>query len=340
MDTKIVRRLQVFLPALLFLIVAAVLTTAQAASKKDQKLPQAAEKVHVKLPDGLYLFQVYVADDVVSPLALIKGGKLIDPYVLAHKMGIPKFLQTYVEGRTFNVYVGPEKIGEATNLSLAPKTPCYINELPSIEGKSSYTGKPLAKVYSQNTISERGKPVYQPVKAIVTPPGFQTSKAVPSFIVTDADKFAMVKALYKDVLPAIVQLGKDYGVGGKEVGSLHLAQALDLDGNGEKDFVGVYFLSFPTGSRSVVFVLRDTGKAEKVALSHDSGSPAFALGGVLDLDLDGVQELVVQTLGRSFPDVDAGSDEVRQIEIWRRGVPGWVRIYRTVQIGCFWRIDY
>jgi len=49
--------------------------------------------------------------DIVSPLFTVINGKLVDPIALAHKIGVSKFLNTYVKGKTFNVFAGSEMIG-------------------------------------------------------------------------------------------------------------------------------------------------------------------------------------------------------------------------------------
>jgi hypothetical protein len=310
------------------------LTTAFEVKGKDQAEKQA---FRAKIPDGLYLFQVYMGEDIFSPLVLVEGGKLIDPYARARKMGLAKFSQTYLEGKSFNVYTGTEKIGSVSKVRLAWKEPCLTNQFaPGLEGKVSFAEHLLPKVYSRNILTEIGHPVYEEVRAILTPASFHVSKIVPHFIVTDLEKTEMIDALYRDVLPSIIQLSKEFRSGGKEVGHLQVAQALDFDGNGQKDVLGAYVLNFATGIENILFILRDTGHAEKIILTKGL-TPAFVFGGTLDVDQDGILEIVVQT--KISPPKDP-MDNGREVAIWRHDSSGWTNIYHTLQVGCSWKTDY
>lgn len=113
---------------------------------------------------------------------------------------------------------------------------------------------------------------------------------------------------------------------------LEVAEAFDLDGNGKKDLVGVYDLSVKHSggglwSVEILFVLWDTGRVEKIAFGEIS--PAFTLGGVIDVDQDGVQELILST---SLIDTQKGVNDGREVRLLRHNHSGWTSIYRTMGV--------
>lgn len=54
-------------------------------------------------------------------------------------------------------------------------------------------------------------------------------------------------------------------------------------------------------------------------------TPAYVIGGIIDLDLDGVQELI---LGTSVIHDPEDGDDGLQIDILRYGPSGWTSVYR------------
>lgn len=93
--------------------------------------------------------------------------------------------------------------------------------------------------------------------------------------------------------------------------------------------MGVYYLIAKQGNlksvstQSIFFVIWDSGKIERIA-SEDK-TPAYIMGGIIDLDLDGVQELISGT--SVGPDREDGDDGL-QIDILRYGPSGWTSVYR------------
>jgi hypothetical protein len=313
---------------LLFIITVGIgigVATGQKGSTKNKiELP-----VQVKIPDGLYFYKPYFGEDrsgIFSPLVLVKNKKLVDPYVLAEKIGLQKLLDDYVIGKEFDVYVWGERYGTMRELHLRFKTyfHCRKDEFirNNIKGEGTYEGKPLPSASRRAT------------GILITPQSYQAPKGQVLFPLTDEDLKRMVEEVRKSIVPKEIEYLnkrrtkiKSQAIG-EEGSRLDLAEALDLDGNGMKDLVGIYYLSAahtPKGywPRDILFVLWDTGKVEKIA--SESVVPAFMLGGAIDIDQDGIQELIVVTNVSSMRD-DTGVG--RQIDIFRHGPSGWKSIFR------------
>lgn len=86
----------------------------------------------------------------------------------------------------------------------------------------------------------------------------------------------------------------------------------------------------------VLFAMFDNNKAEAVGFGVGN-APAFSLGGVIDVDGDGIQELVVQLRvndyyydGVSYEANDY--DDGREIIIFKHGQSGWKKIYSSGKI--------
>lgn len=317
------------------------------------QIKKAETPIQVKIPDGLYLYKPYFGEDksgIFSPLVLVKNKKLIDPYVLAKKIGFEALSRECVTGKTFNVYVGSELFGKLRNLNLYyVSTPmrCQGGDfLLDIQCKGHYEGKPLPYGWFKE---EKGSgywyKYYGSTKIVVTPEGFKMTEKPLLFPVTDADMERMVEAVRKNFVPSTVEhLNKLYKnenrrVIGESGSRLYVAEAFDLDGNGEKDLVGIYGFSAKHTAggfwgNDIVFVLWDTGKIEKIASDYYR-SPAFILGGVIDIDQDGIQELIMAS--RCTPGPDSG--DRRQIDILHHGPSGWKSIFRSkwiCDIGLFY----
>ena len=338
-----------------------------AASKTEQPL-------QVKLPEGLYLFQPLPQDkiynlvvgsnegkavpnpakDDFAPLFIVKDGKLIDPYSLANKIGIEKFNKRYVTGKTFNVYNGTENIGELTDVKLNSLDNWCSNEfLPNIAGKGKYKGNSLPGRQINNSIYIHHSYLYPDlilpfasIKAIATPQSFQKSKDMEAFSITEDDKRNAIEVVREKLLPeAMEDIRKRLRrheimlIGEKvEHSNLNFLKAVDLDGNGSKEMIGIYSPRIrynwksPEGkdhpsesSREILFLLWDTGKVERILLGDMIFS--FGLGGIIDIDQDGIQELVIQV------SVSRDSEFTgKRIGIFKHDPSGWRRIYQSVKI--------
>ena len=357
---------------LLFLLVFVAGNTAgTAAEQKEAAASKAEQAFQVKLPDGLYLFQplpqdtIYELDtgagkwrsipnpakDDFSPLFIVQNDKLIDPYSLANKIGIDKFNKKYVIGKTFNVYNGTEKIGELKDVRLGFENNWCSNEfLSNIAGKGKYKGKPLPGKLQDRSIyisgGDAADPFFSPIKAIATLQSFQASKDMEPFTITEEDKTKAIEVVREKVLPeAMEEIRKRLKrhkimlIGEKiEHSNLNFLKAVDLDGNGSKEIIGIYSPRIrynwksPEGkdyksesSREILFLLWDTGKIERILLGDMIFS--FGLGGIIDIDHDGIQELIIQISVSRDSELSG-----KRIEIFKHNSSGWRRIYQSVKI--------
>ncbi len=299
--------------------------------------------IQVKIPDGLYLYKPYFREDrsgIFSPLVLVKNKKLMDPYLLAEEKGYEAHLSKYVVGKTFNVYVGSERFGSIKELDLgfSVGSGCRRGEfIPSMRGNGVYKGKPLpSEWFIEKEMWGNRYRIYGSTRILIVPQTYQGPKRQVLLSVTDDDMKRMEEAIRKYLVPGEIEeinkrLAKENRrVIGESKSKLDVIEAVDLDGNGEKDLIGIYYLSVvhdnPQGywAHNILFVLWDTGKVEKIA--SEGRSPAFLLGGVLDIGQDGIQELIIATRVTSMRE-DGG--EGRQIDILRHGPLGWTSIYRS-----------
>ncbi len=299
---------------LLFLLVFVIGNASGTAAEQNESATNKAEQpFQVKLPDGLYLFQPLPQDkiswldtgagewrptpnpakDDFSPLFIVQNGKLIDPYFLANKIGIEKFNKIYVIGKTFYVYNGTEKVGELTGVKLNFLANwCSKEFLPNIAGKGKYKGKPLPGKQQDRSIYASGGDTTDPfstIKAVATPQSFQESKDMEEFSITEDDKTKAIEVVREKLLPeAMEQIKKMLKqqnimlIGEKvEHSKLNFLKAVDLDGNGSKEMIGIYsprirysqktsegkIYSPDESSRGIFFLLWNTGKVERILLA-------------------------------------------------------------------------
>ncbi len=164
---------------------------------------------------------------------------------------------------------------------------------------------------------------YNSLKAVAAPSSYMKSIKNRPFTLTEEDKAKVIESVRRELLPAALErlnvaLRSTYHyvkIGMERDSGLDSLLAIDLNGDGRKDFLGIY--TFRVGykkdpvmadelwgyvSSEVVFVMFDNGMAE--AVSFDVGREvAFSLGGVIDIDGDGTQELIIQ---RSVDDYTMG----------------------------------
>lgn len=334
---------------LLMIMVVIFLEPVCFSQSPEPAIKKSEPAIQIKIPDGLYLYKPSFREEWFtrgfSPLVIVKDKKLIDPYGLVKKIGISAFLTEYVTGKRFNVYVGSEIYGRLSNLDLSVvsmKERCVHQEdefVSDIRGEGIYEGKALPSGwFTEREVSGRRHRIYGATKIVITPEAFQVSKSPGVFRVTEADMRRMEEEVRKNLVPvAIEHINKRLAVENRkligESGSrLRITEAFDLDGNGKKDLVGVYYLSAKSNTGGfhpcdIFFVLWDTGRLEKI--SSKSAVPSYMLGGVIDIDQDGVEELIMATHVESVHGVGGWG---RQIDILRHGPSGWTSIFRSERI--------
>lgn len=322
----------------------------------------APKPMQINLPDGLYLFQskiiqMYkyrpeIKDDVFSPLLIVKNGKLLDPYSLAKKIGIQKFMKEYVTEKTFSVFVGTEMIGKLSGVKLKffETNTCPSGRLLfDIEGTGTYEGRPLPGRYEDKSVyvHNNDKTLLNQaiVKAVAVPQPYHKSKKNEAFILTEDQKAKVIKDVREKLVseamkPIEARLNKEHRIILREDRSrLDFIKILNLENSGKKDHVGVYTLyvshrkisdSIRTGVafNEILFILWDSGKIEKILFGMEN-SPAFSLGGLIDIDQNGVQELIVQSSSGPYVEDD---NTGKKIEIFQHDSSGWKSIYRSALI--------
>jgi hypothetical protein len=320
---------------LLLLIFVVIPGTSIVAGKIPKGINVMEPRVQVKIPDGLYLYKPDFSKDAISPLVLVQNGKLVDPYTLAKEMGMPSFSKKYVTGKTFYAYVGSELYGKVSKLSPISDYGCHTEEfVPYIRWVGHFEGKPLPHGWlAEEKVEKRRHRIFSSTRAIFAPRLLKVPKAPSVFEVTEGDMERMVEVARKNFVPFVMEyfnkgLGKeDQGIIREEGSFLDVAEAFDLDANGKKDLVGVYSLTYSrkpsfVSSQEILFVLWDSEKVQRVP--SQASSTACLIGGLIDIDMDGTQEMIVGTSVYNFE----GADDGLQIDILRHGPSGWTSVYR------------
>ncbi len=329
----------------LSVILALATLLAGASPAKERERPSrrgAGETIRVGIPDGLYLYrQDFIANNF-SPLLLVRDGRLVDPYREISKVGLEGFMAANAAGRTFDVYAGAERLGRMTDLQMEGSDCDTEGFSPDIQGDGVYDGRSFASAPEPDFAIGEGRVIHGSTRVILAPESYRPPTHPVYLELTQADKKHVLKAakgglVAENIKPLMASIEKDGDRFIGEEGRLDFVEAVDLDGNGKKDFVGVYYLIAKAFDKraglyrypgtEILFVLRDSGRMEKIA---ESGTiPVILVAGCIDLDRDGQMEIVyVRAMSRRY---DSGSDGKR-IEIVRHSSSGWKRVYKTMTV--------
>lgn len=314
----------------------------------------ASGEFKVKLPDGLYLYQPKIMEEVFSPLFIVEKGALVDPYALAAGIGKEKFIRDYVDGKRFHVYIEGVPTGILTAVKFEFVKGCDSDAfLPDIRGKGKYEGKPLKEAYSNKSLyaSDEHDRFYGSLKAIAASVELTLPKTLKNYEVAEEDKTMVIEAVRKHFVPEMFERIKErlktlheekQVIVGDKRSRLDSINALDFDGNGKKDLIGIYdyTITYTSVARndemvavfpaSILFAVFNNGDAiERIAFA-EGYEPAFSLGGIIDIDGVETPELVLQESVTSGEDEDP--DEGRQVAIFQRTSAGWKETYRTGKI--------
>lgn len=321
-----------------------------------EEYPNKTGDFTVKLPDGLYLYQPKIKKEPFSPLFIIDKGKLVDPYALRDRIGIERFDKEYVNGKRFNVYTGDELIGTMSGVILLLSNPENMKEYSSdIIGYGTYSGGPLPGEVSDGSLyADDFNTDFGTIKTVLTPEAFKDSKERARFKATKEDAKRATDAvrkrygLYAKGIIANVLAKEKQQILGESRSTLDFVTAVDLNGNGKKELIGTYSFAYDHKARSVdniialssldmLFIMWDSGKVEKISVGTES-FPAYSLGGIIDLDGDGVYELIVQeSIAFKYeynPDIDyeGFSPDGKRIVIFKYSHSGWKKVFCTITV--------
>lgn len=308
----------------------------------------------VTIPDGLYLYKPNIKKNEFSPLYIVNKGKLEDAYTVARKIGKEKFNDDYAGGKTFPVFTEAEKVGNLTNVNFSFVNFCEEPEefISNIVGTGTYAGKTLhpQKYYEQTFYSFYGtKKLFQYLF-----PKFQTAAQLKAntknenIYLTEEDRTKAVAEVKKHFVPEVIKIVNEGQrirkenriVSGEKSSRLDFAWAVDLDGSGKKNIIGCHYLILTlkemnpqtrkydkdggSSGREILFVLRDNGQIAKIA--YGSVEPSFSLINVIDLDGDGIKEIIIE--------VDRTEDEWdgKSIEIYSFKEGYWLRVFQSARI--------
>ena len=318
-----------------------------------------AHDFRASIPDGLYLYnELGPTQDSIwfAPIVLVEKGRLVDPYGMGQSRKGRARIEKLLKGKAFNAFVGSDLLGRQEEADWGTSEPESLvgkrqlarnismrEEFPGMSFKDIYAKMPM---YAVNAYAINfGCP-----RPLLAPPSFAPSRKIEFLPITVEDKEKAVEAvrsaffgriglkelerkLEREGLPRCT-FPRDSG------GTLYSLQAFDIDNNGKKDLVGVYTID-ATGKRpgggacgiryEMLFVLMDTGRIDMLA-SNGGVFPGTALGGVIDIDGDGILEVVTLTEMSIISPEDDQYEDGRRLSISRYDGNGWKTIYRTVPI--------
>jgi hypothetical protein len=301
----------------LLVVITALLTMGTSASADvSQKRNQ------VKVPDGLYLYQPYAGDeysalgsfdkDTLRPLVLIKAGELLDPFVYAKKYGLSSLVEQYVGKQSFDVYLGKKRVGELHDVTMWTCTSGH-NFVPDIFAKGDYRGDELPFIPSPKF---SGVKLHKGVKAIAVPRNTKMMlKKLPSIgkgEATEIQNSDLDKLIHDAYGPATRMYERVW---------------VDIDNDGVLDAI-----SNIKAAKELVVVYTKRNGLETVSASDGEVGPGIIIGGVIDLDQDGVFEIVVEK-ELTGPGPSLGGI-AHQVEIYKRNENIWQKMYGTAPIWC------
>lgn len=331
------------------------LSMSNATGQKGATANKSQESIQVKLPDGVYFYKK-TTTGLISPMVIVENGKLVDPYDLVNKIGLERFTRAYINEKEFTVYQYNQNIGKVSKISLKSTNQCegYPEFTPNILGNGEYQIEPIVPPPSYAQVKSNSYDLgfgerqdFANKRIVITPPAFQTAPKSQLLLLTKEDEERVKKAFLKDIFPNSSKnlrkrsVEKKRKIKSYNKSKLMVADAFDLDGNGKKDFVSIYNQSanFENGggiSDLSVFVLNDVGGSTLVYPTDYPTTDTQFIGSI-DVDQDGVQELIMQHLVFKF-----GKGEVwgKQIEILKYSDKRWLTIYQTkviCEIGLLYR---
>jgi hypothetical protein len=331
------------IPILLTLFIFTSLVNANATQLINNNNKQVLK---VKIPDGIYLYYSSVKNlknNEVSPLIIVKNGQLLNPYKIAEKVGTSKMMEDYSIGKTFNVFKALEKAGEISDIKFKTEY-CFAKPrnskqkiLPEITGVGKYTGQSLPVVESSKEAWPMGVP-----EIIVTPLTFSYGKNIKRPPLKKEDHKKIISAFRKNLLPKVwEEHNKKLKKIGRHIVSeknsyLFVAEAVDIYGNGNKDVIGIYYEVFRIAEGKddaglsnidIPFVLWSNGKIDKLDLRDLV--PSYSFIGVIDIDGDGMKELIVEKIIEVESRDDDASFATIAIEILKNKNDRWVSIWNS-----------
>lgn len=311
---KILSKMYLFFLLIVFPLIPTQANAWHSTVRQKKQLKEIDFKTN--FPSGLYLYKSKEEKNEFSPLFIVKDGRLHDPYITAEKIGEQNFYNGYVKGKKFSVVTNSTKIGKLFNLRLNFEKRIQTEEfVQDIEAIGEYSGNDLqiGKYKINSFYIEKDFYKFAVPKFIATPFSDQ-KKYIDEFSITKEDiekaKNDAQKHLFPEAERIVSEILKREGrviIGDKS--NIDYAWAVDLEQNGKKVILGCYSIEFlyqykkTDGDRvryqkggypfEILFALREKGDIETISFD-DGGSPAFSFINAIDLDGDGVKEILLE----------------------------------------------
>jgi hypothetical protein len=313
------------------------------------------------VPDGLYLFQPDFRQAIFSPLVVVKNGKLVDPNEEIARIGLGKFSKAHVRGKTFFVVHEGRQLGEIKDLVVSKGGSCLGQTFsPEILIEGAYVGDILPGLTQLNVRHPFIQVQYDVPRAAAFPASMKPArsssnesrvvdKQLADEVWEKARKHLLEDAM--DVSRREIERSSSFEVIKMESANILKLFVLDIDRDRRADYVGLAEFAFEVKSRverdgeppqlrvgnrnfnivSIPFVLWSDGRLETFKSFPRYRLRNITLSSALDLDSDGVDELVfqVETTGASGYEIPEFG---KRVEIYTRTSTSWAPVYQSSDI--------
>lgn len=215
--------------------------------------------------------------------------------------------------------------------------------LPSIEAEGYYLGNKTQSFDMQESKWGRQQRIFTSSRIFAIPQSIGLISGAEYQTATERERETLVGVIQTTIVPGLLkqissqlikQWGRNYKIIGQGESGLVFLEKVDIDNNGNPDFIGSYDLSARYGdaesasmSSSILFVYLNGMKLKQIAFS--TGSDVFVLLGIMDVNLDGIGEIVYEEKIASL--IDGGDPGVR-IHLLYKDAQGWLEIYRSSSV--------
>jgi hypothetical protein len=299
----------------------------------------------VKIPDGIYFYKSApnLKQNEFLPLWIIEGGKFVGSAKKLKTDGL-QFARKNAADKNFDVFSGKTKAGSFSKIELRVNNLCGSAQfLPSIEAEGYYSGNKIQPFDMQESKWGRQQRIFTSSRVFAVPQAFNFAAGADYLPVTEGEREALVGVIQKTLVPEALQKvsahlvkhwGRKYQIIGQGKSGLVFLEKVDIDNNGKLDFIGTFDVSARYGeddsysvSNSILFVYMNGLELKQIAFSI--GPDAFVLLGVMDVNLDGVSEIIYEEKIESS--IDGGDPGVR-IHLIHKVANGWGDAYRSSSV--------
>lgn len=258
----------------------------------------AEEKVKLKLPDGLYMYDLAGTESEGRPsfqkYFVTKNNTLYSAQEAIKKFGVANLNKWFAENKKYNILFGGEKIGETTNILIEDENEWRSDSFLTRAVKK----EPVEKGKIPVVLGSLGASMGVPEAYQATPRKVYTS--------ISKEEVATIESILKQKLFHLIKNRKElahYKVKQETISSEELLLLDKVSRRNEEMYIGVYHYIFKVGKGSfrsdIVFSLKNED-VQVVTSKYDEHNGQILDGGMmsiygmLDVDGCGEDELIIE----------------------------------------------